>query len=82
MRHSIAEYVRGRVHTNGIESFWSLLKRAHNGTYHKLSAKHLQRYVDTFAGRYGIRDKDTIEQMESVVTGLVGKRLMYRELTA
>lgn len=82
VRHSIAEYVRGRVHTNGIESFWALLKRAHNGTYHKLSAKHLQRYVDTFAGRYSIRDMDTIDQMESVVTGLVGRRLMYRELTA
>ena len=70
------------VHTNGIESFWSMLKRAHKGTFHKLSHKHLQRYVDEFAGRHGVRELDTIAQMESVVIGLVGKRLMYRDLIA
>ena len=80
--HSVGEYVRGMVHTNGIESFWSMLKRAHKGTFHKLSHKHLQRYVDEFAGRHGVRELDTIDQMESVVIGLVGKRLMYRNLIA
>ena len=70
------------VHTNGIESFWSMLKRAHKGTFHKLSHKHLQRYVDEFAGRHGVRELDTIAQMESVVIGLVGKRLMYGNLIA
>ena len=41
VNHSVGEYVRGHVHTNGIESFWSMLKRAHKGTFHKLSPKHL-----------------------------------------
>ena len=80
--HSVGEYVRGMAHTNGIESFWSMLKRAHKGTFHKISAKHLQRYVNEFAGRHNVREADTIDQMASVVIGLVGKRLMYRELIA
>ena len=70
------------AHTNGIESFWATLKRAHKGVYHKISPKHLQRYVDQFAAKHNIRDKDTIVQMQSVVAGMVGKRLMYRDLTA
>ena len=57
VRHSVGEYVDGMAHTNGIESFWSMLKRAHKGVYHKMSAKHLQRYVDEFAGRHGIRER-------------------------
>ena len=80
VRHSVGEYVDGMAHTNGIESFWSMLKRAHKGVYHKISPKHLQRYVDEFSGRHGVRERGTIEQMQSVVAGMVGKRLMYREL--
>ena len=80
--HTVAEYVRGQAHTNGIESFWATLKRAHKGTFHKLSAKHLQRYVNEFAGRHNIRSMDTIRQMEHVVAEMVGKRLMYKELIA
>ncbi|WP_420637020.1 IS1595 family transposase [Candidatus Palauibacter sp.] len=82
VRHSVGEYVRGMAHTNGVESFWSMLKRAHKGVYHKLSAKHLQRYVDEFAGRHNIRDLDTLAQMQHVVAGMVGRRLMYRDLIA
>ena len=82
VKHSVAEYVRGQAHTNGVESFWSMLKRAHKGTFHKLSAKHLQRYVNEFAGRHNIREMDTIWQMEHVVAAMVGRRLMYRELIA
>ena len=82
VRHSVGEYVRDMAHTNGIESFWAMLKRAHKGVYHKISVKHLQRYVDEFAGRHGIRERDTLDQMQSVVAGMVGKRLMYRDLTA
>ena len=59
-----------------------MLKRAHKSTFHKISAKHLQRYVNEFAGRYNVREADTIRQMESVVIGLVRKRLMYRDLIA
>ena len=51
VKHSVGEYVKGRAHTNGIESFWATLKRAHMGTFHKLSPKHLHRYAKEFAGR-------------------------------
>ena len=70
------------AHTQGIESFWAMLKRAHKGTFHKISPKHLQRYVDQFAGKHGIRNRNTIDQMRSVLANAVGKRLMYRELAA
>ena len=80
VRHSVGEYVRDMAHTNGIESFWSMLKRAHKGVYHKISEKHLQRYVDEFSGRHGIRERDTIDQMSAVVIGMVGKRLRYTDL--
>ena len=82
VRHSVGEYVSGMAHTNGIESFWSMLKRAHKGVYHKISPKHLQRYVDEFSGRHGIRECHTLVQMNLVVDGMVGKRLMYRDLVA
>ena len=66
------------AHTNGIESFWSMLKRAHMGTYHKLSPKHLNRYVQQFAGKHNLRDADTLAQMAAVAIRLVGHRLLYR----
>ncbi len=55
VRHGIKEYVRGNVHTNTIEGFWGQLKRSIRGTYHFVSAKHLQAYVDEFAFRYNQR---------------------------
>ena len=82
VNHSVSEFVRGQASTNGIESFWSVLKRAHKGVYHKLSAKHLHRYVSDFAGRHRIRGANTAEQMGHVTAGMVGKRLRYRDLTA
>ena len=82
VKHSVGEYVRDQAHTNGIESFWSLLKRGYVGTFHKLSAKHLQRYVDEFAGRHNIRSLGTLDQMEHIARGLVGKRLRYQDLIA
>ncbi len=82
VHHSVGEYVRDMVHTNGVESFWSMLKRAHKGVYHRLSPKHLQRYVDVFAGRQNIREWDTLAQMQHVVAAMVGRRLMYRDLIA
>lgn len=82
VNHSVGEYVRGMASTNGIESFWAMLKREHQGVYHKISPKHLDRYVQEFAGRHNARDADTINQMAAVATGMVGKRLRYRELIA
>ena len=82
VKHSVGEYVRGMAHTNGIESFWSMLKRAHKGVYHKISVKHLQRYVYEFAGRHGLRDFGTLRQMDSLAACMAGKRLTYRELVA
>ena len=78
--HSVGEYVRGQAHTNGIESFWSMLKRGYYGTYHRMSPKHLDRYVHEFSGRHNQRPLDTAEQMRHVARGLVGKRLRYSEL--
>ena len=73
VRHSVKEYVNGMAHTNGIESFWSMLKRGHKGVYHKMSAKHLHRYINEFAGRHNQREDDTIDQMAAVARGLGGK---------
>ncbi|MYL02435.1 MAG: IS1595 family transposase [Gammaproteobacteria bacterium] len=82
VNHSAGEYVRGQVHTQGIESFWALFKRGYTGTYHKMSKKHLARYVNEFSGRHNIRDLDTIDQMRFLVRGMVGKRLPYSDLIA
>ena len=80
--HSTGEYVDGMAHTNGIESFWSMLKRGYHGTYHHMSPKHLDRYVGEFAGRHNQRPLDTIDQLRAVVRGTVGKRLRYTDLIA
>ena len=82
VKHSVAEYVRGMAHTNGVESFWSMLKRAHKGTFHNLSAKHLQRYVNEFVGRHNQRESDTLDQMQAMVRGMDQKRLKYADLVA
>ena len=59
-----------------------MLKRGYHGTYHKMSVKHLHRYIEEFAGRHNVRDKDTLTQMSLLAVGLVGKRLRYDDLTA
>jgi len=82
VRHGIGEYVNEQAHTNGIESFWALLKRGYYGTYHKMSPKHLARYIEEFAGRHNARASDTLEQMALIAHGMLGKRLTYRELIA
>ena len=82
VKHSVSEYVDGMAHTNGIESFWSMLKRAHKGTFHKISPKHLQRYVSEFAGKHNIRDSDTLDQMRDTVARMVGRNLLWRDLIA
>lgn len=82
VKHSVGEYVNGMAHTNGIESFWAMLKRGYKGTYHKMSAKHIERYVTEFAGRHNVRGCDTIVQMTLLAKGLDGKRLRYDDLVA
>ena len=82
VKHSVAEYVRGMAHTNGMESFWAMLKRAHTGTFHKMSPKHLNRYVNEFAGKHNVRESDTLDQMRELVTRLMGRSRGYRKLIA
>ncbi len=80
VKHSVGEYVRDQAHTNGVESFWSMMKRGHTGVYHRMSVKHLQRYVNEFSGRHGVRGMDTADQMMHLVAMTAGKRLMYKDL--
>ena len=82
VNHMVSEYIRDQAHTNGIESFWTMLKRAHDGTFHKMSPKHLQRFVDEFADRHNIRESGTVAQMRDTVARLVGERLLWRDLVA
>ena len=77
---SPAKYVKDMAHTNGIESFWSMLKRGHDGVYHHFSVKHLDRYVTEFAGRHNQRPLDTSRQMETMAARSEGKRLKYADL--
>ena len=82
VRHSAGRYVHGMAHTNGIESFWSMLKRGYVGTYHQFSVKHLDRYVSEFEGRHNNRPADTADQMTVMARGMDGKRLRYEDLIA
>lgn len=75
------EYVNGRIHTNGLENFWSLLKRGINGTYVSVEPFHLFRYLDEQAFRYNNRKFSDAERFEFAVKGMVGKRLTYAEVT-
>ena len=80
-KHLVKEYVDGDAHINGVESFWSLLKRGHYGTYHRMSPKNLQRYVDEFAGMHSVRELYTVTQMERAAKGFENKLLLYKTLT-
>ena len=80
--HSVGEWVSGQAHTNGIESFWAMLKRGYHGTYHQLSPEHLGRYVNEFSGRHNQRPLDTIDQMGRMVKAMDGRRLTYEQLIA
>ena len=80
VKHSVGEFVSEQAHTNGIESFWAMLKRGYYGTYHKMSRKHLQRYIIEFQERHNTRPMDTSEQMKNVVNNSSDKRLRYSDL--
>ena len=74
VNHSAGKCARRQIHTYGMESFWSLFKRAYHGTFHRISAKHSQRYANEGAGRQGLRSLVTIDQMKAVACGMVGLR--------
>ena len=74
------EYVRGNVHTNGLENFWSLLKRAIKGTYVSVEPFHLFRYLDEEAFRFNERKDTDAGRFVKAVSGFIGKRLTYKEL--
>jgi transposase-like protein len=74
-------YVDGAVHTNGLENFWSLFKRCIHGTYVAIDEPHLQRYVDEEAFRFNERQLNDGQRFDTVLPGVVGKRLTYKTLT-
>jgi transposase-like protein len=84
VNHTAGEYRQGLASTNGIESVWAVLKRGIYGVYHKVSKKHLGRYVDEFAFRLNDGDvkRHTLDRLDSLVLAVVGKRLTYEGLTA
>ena len=75
------EYVREKVHTNGCENFWSLTKRMLNGTYVSVEPFHLFRYLDEQSYRFNNRKLTDAERFDLAVRGIVGKRLMFDQLT-
>jgi hypothetical protein len=80
VNHSNGEYVKAGFHTNGIENFWSLLKRGIVGIYHQVSPWHLQRYCNEFAGRYNTRKIADNERFNLLLRNS-GGRLKYKDLT-
>jgi transposase-like protein len=79
INHAV-EYVRGNVHTNGIENFWSLLKRTLKGTYVSVEPFHLFRYLDEQAFRFNKRKLTDFQRFIGVVEVVTGKRLEYKQL--
>jgi hypothetical protein len=81
VNHSLGEYVRGDVHTNTIEGYFSILKRGINGVYHHVSQRHLKRYLAEFDFRYNERMKLGVNdraRAAKAIKGIVGKRLTYQ----
>ena len=80
INHAV-EYANENVHTNGMENFWSLLKRGLHGTYVSVEPFHLFRYIDEQVCRFNNRKMDDAERFEVVVSEITGKRITYKELT-
>ena len=82
VKHGEGQYVNGRVHTNTIEGFWSLLKRGIIGIYHSTSEKHLQKYVDEFVFRYNSREDKSESKRFNRLLGNCDVRTKFHELIA
>jgi len=81
VNHSAKEYVNMMAHINGIENFWSHLKRGIDGIYHQVSKQHLQSYVDEFTLRFNTRKFTTQNRFDLILADVAGKRLTYQKLT-
>jgi transposase-like protein len=81
IKHMLKEYVRGDVHTNTIENFWSVLKRGIYGTYHFISTKHVQNYLEEFAFRFNSRNISEAQRFDKMVS-LSNHRITYKNLIA
>lgn len=82
INHSLGEYVRGQAHTNGIESFWALLKRGYYGTFHHLTWKHLPRYLAEFEARFSMGEMNCLDRLNFLLESVSGRRLSYKGLIA
>lgn len=80
VNHTAKEFVNGMAHTNGIENFWSHLKRGIDGIYHQISREHLQAYVNEFLLRFNTRKFNTQSRFDLVLSAVTGKRLTYKNL--
>jgi hypothetical protein len=80
VNHSKKEWTRGEAHTNGVENFWSLLKRSIKGTYVSVDPFHLFRYVDEQMFRFNERHDNDRGRFMNVVSKVIGKRLTYKDL--
>lgn len=81
VNHSAGEYVRGHAHTNGVESFWALLKRGYHGVFHDFSQKHLPRYLAEFSHRWNMLPLSSAQRVDAILKAGIGERLTYEELT-
>lgn len=80
VNHSVKQFVSGMAHTNGIENFWSHLKRGIDGIYHQISKGHLQSYINEFTLRFNTRDFNTRGRFNFILSAITGKKLTYNEL--
>ena len=81
VNHSGGEYVRGNVHINGLESFWSMFKRGHYGVFHHFTLKHLNRYLAEFEMRWNMRTSAQTQRLDTMLGAVSGLRLTYANLT-
>jgi transposase-like protein len=80
VNHSAKEYVRGEIHTNSVENFWSNVKRMLKGTYISVDPIHLSRYLDEAIFRFNVRKDSEVSRFRAVVSDILGKRLTYAQL--